>query len=289
MGCHILTGAKADTELQIVNDLMQEAINHRLVPKTAIISFKKRRRTPEKMLPFVVNTRPKSVKKQTAFRRRSDRRAQSSAAEGILDSRRDHMVRSISGKKKRKKKRREMRIRATEQKSVPVKNTHSAPKYHLTIKRVLEAYKKMRKGRCFYPSKRVLWKNRHRLILGSRHSTEMNDYMEYRSDREKEYDVPEPPDEEEDPQWEQTGPQYPSDDIGDGPVHRDKVKIKNPTLLTSTVFQLGMGPEFSSDIAGDGPRKSKSNEDEYDPEQERIMKRKTYNKRRSKSSRKADN
>ena len=80
--------------------------------------------------------------------------------------------------------------------------------------------------------------------------------------REKEYDVQEPPHEQEDPQWQQTGPQYPLDDIGDGPVHRDKVKIKKLTSLTSTVFGLAMGPEFSSDIAGDGPRKSKSKEDE---------------------------
>ena len=50
-----------------------------------------------------------------------------------------------------------------------------------------------------------------------------------------------------------------------------------------------MGPEFSSDIGGDGPRKSNLNDDEYDPEQERIIKRKTYNAKRSKSSRKADN
>ena len=47
MGCHTLTGAKVDNELQIVNDLMQEANNQCLVPKTAVISFKKRKRTRE--------------------------------------------------------------------------------------------------------------------------------------------------------------------------------------------------------------------------------------------------
>ena len=50
-----------------------------------------------------------------------------------------------------------------------------------------------------------------------------------------------------------------------------------------------MGPEYSSDIAGDGPRKRILDEDEYDPEQERIKKRKTYNARRSKAVRQADN
>ena len=85
-----------------------------------------------------------------------------------------------------------------------------------------------------------------------------------------------------------TGPQYPSDNDGHSPDHREKTKIQKPSLLTSTFRELG-GPEFSSDTAGDGPRKSKSNDDEFDPEQDRIMKRKTYNLNRSKSSRKADN
>ena len=78
-----------------------------------------------------------------------------------------------------------------------------------------------------------------------------------------------------------TGPQYPSDNDGHSPDHREKTKIQKPSLLTSTFRELGMGPEFSSDTTGDGPRKSKSNDDEFDPEQDRIMKRKTYNLNRS--------
>ena len=54
MGCHTLTGAKVENGLQIVNDLMQEANNQFPIPKTASISFKKRKRTPDKMLSFVV-------------------------------------------------------------------------------------------------------------------------------------------------------------------------------------------------------------------------------------------
>ena len=50
-----------------------------------------------------------------------------------------------------------------------------------------------------------------------------------------------------------------------------------------------MGQEFSSDIAGDGPRKRILDEHEYDPDQERITKRKTHNARRSKAARQADN
>ena len=34
--------------------------------------------------------------------------------------------------------------------------------------------------------------------------------------KEKEYYVPEPPEEDEDPQWVDTGAEYPSDVIGDG-------------------------------------------------------------------------
>ena len=56
---------------------------------------------------------------------------------------------------------------------------------------------------------------------------------------------------------------------------RDKVKLKKPTLLRLTQFGFGMGPEFSSDIAGDGPRKKILVEDEYDPELEKIKKKKS--------------
>ena len=56
MGCHTLTGAKVENGLQIVNDLMQEANNQCLIPKIASTSFKKRKRTPDKMLSFVVWT-----------------------------------------------------------------------------------------------------------------------------------------------------------------------------------------------------------------------------------------
>ena len=57
--------------------------------------------------------------------------------------------------------------------------------------------------------------------------------------------------------------------------YRDKAKRKKPTLLSLTQFGFGMGPEFSSDIAGDGPRKKILTEDEYDPELEKIKKKKS--------------
>ena len=62
-------------------------------------------------------------------------------------------------------------------------------------------------------------------------------------------------------------------------INRDKTKLKKPTSLNITLFGLGMGPEFSSDAAGDGPRKRLNSEDEYDPELERLKKKKATRKK----------
>ena len=94
-----------------------------------------------------------------------------------------------------------------------------APRYHLTLNQVMEAYKTYRKGRGFQASKKVLWKNRHRLVFGSRNFYKFGRYESYRM-REKEYDVPEPPDQDEDPQLLETGPSYSSDEAADGPFRR---------------------------------------------------------------------
>ena len=50
--------------------------------------------------------------------------------------------------------------------------------------------------------------------------------------REKEYDVPEPPDQDEDPQLLETGPSYSSDEAADGPFRREITKIKPTDLNT---------------------------------------------------------
>ena len=55
------------------------------------------------------------------------------------------------------------------------------------------------------------------------------------------------------PEVQQTGPRYSSDEAADGPFHKDNTKIKPPDLNTLPLIVLGMGPEFSSDPAGDGP------------------------------------
>ena len=54
------------------------------------------------------------------------------------------------------------------------------------------------------------------MVFGRKNLYKSGRYESYRL-REKEYDIPEPPDEEEDPQLIETGPRYSSDDAGDCP------------------------------------------------------------------------
>ena len=60
--------------------------------------------------------------------------------------------------------------------------------------------------------------------------------------KEKEYENNEPPQVEDDHQWLLTGPEYSSDEAGDG------------TVIDPDPQWLQMGPEFSSDISADGPQ-----------------------------------
>ena len=127
--------------------------------------LKLRRTSSDKLLPFIVNSRWKPMKKHKGFRRRADRKTQCSAVESIVDCQRACKARSISKKKKkRKKKFRVNEEGGTQQQSVPQRNKDGPPKYHVTFKRVLAAYRSLRKGRGFHASKRVIWRNRHLLI-----------------------------------------------------------------------------------------------------------------------------
>ena len=54
--------------------------------------------------------------------------------------------------------------------------------------------------------------------MEAKNCTSLGD-MSYRM--REEYDIPEPPDEEEDPQVQQTGPRYSSNEARDGPFHKD--------------------------------------------------------------------
>ena len=171
---------------------------------------KKRGRSKHKQLPFIVNR--KRVKKQTGFRRRSGNGRIQSTKPNDGGLKRTKMMRSR--RKKKKNKVRQVRRQDVEQQlKPPEKKQLVAPSYHLSYKIVYDLSRKMRKGRSFRPSKRVLWRNRHSLVRASRELHRKTSYDEYNisASRDIEYDVPEPPEDDEDPQWLNTGPKYSSD------------------------------------------------------------------------------
>ena len=127
-----------------------------------------------------------------------------------------------------------MRIRKDRKKkkpgiqSVPVLSTqepvHSAPRYSISFREADKAYRGMRKGRGFYPSKKVIWKNRHALVLGC-----SNFYRKGKDDENvkvdnKEYDIVEPPEPYDDLVVPTTGGEFSSDDRRDGPVKRNFIR-----------------------------------------------------------------
>ena len=113
----------------------------------------------------------------------------------------------------------------------------------------------------------------------------INNFIPYLPRRDKEYNFPDAFYEEGDSLLQFTEPQHSQE------IHRDQTKLKKSTLLTSTLFELGMGPEYPSDIAGDGPRKRTFDDDEYDPKLVRVQQIRRYNakRKRSEADRKADN
>ena len=78
----------------------------------------------------------------------------------------------------------------------------------------------MRKGKGFFASNKVLWRNRHALCLGSSNFYRKvgdGDDSYYQQDN-TEYDVVEPPEASPDPEVPTSGPQFCSVETGDGPV-----------------------------------------------------------------------
>ena len=194
------------------------------------------------MLSYFMNLRSKPVKKQRGFRRRTGRPSESYIVDGHGDSKRVSMAKTLSRRKQKRKKKCKVMAKATSQQpSVPSITDGLAPKYHLSMNQVVQAYKSLRKRHGFQASKKVLWRNRHTLVFGSKNLNKLRIFESYRM-REKEYDITEPPDEEEAPQLLDTGPRYSSDEAGDGPLEE--------------ILCQGMGPEYSSDEAGDGPESS---------------------------------
>ena len=198
------------------------------------------RRAPSKQVPFFDTA--KRIKKRMGYRRRCAN-ALNLKFPSIRDaSFQSNIVRNAPRRKKKEP--RALSPKLQKAASTPGRNHLSAPSYHISYKKALDVYKSMRKGNSFFPSRRVLWRNRHRLVRGVRFKKNVvcGDYQFF-SKQEKEVFCPEPPEEDEDieeneaPQWIQTG------------------------------------PEYSSDYAGDGPDSS----EEYDPEKEKASKRKREN------------
>ena len=97
----------------------------------------------------------------------------------------------------------------------------------------------------FTPVKKVLWKNRHRLVFGSKNQYKLGRYENYQR-REKEHEIQEPPEEEDDPQLVQTGPRYSSDDATEEPFRRgNKRTERDQDLNKQSNSQRRKGEERS--------------------------------------------
>ena len=99
--------------------------------------------------------------------------------------------RGLRLRKNRKKKRQGIKSERVDVKQPPL---HQGPRYNISFAEVNKAYGRMRKGKGFFASKKVLWRNRHALVLGS-----SNFYRKVRGDDDSyyqedniEYDVVEP-------------------------------------------------------------------------------------------------
>ena len=72
--------------------------------------------------------------------------------------------RGLRSRKIRKKKKPGIKSERVYVKQPPL---HQGPRYNISFAEVNKAYGRMRKGRGFFASKKVLWRNRHALVLGS--------------------------------------------------------------------------------------------------------------------------
>ena len=132
--------------------------------------------------------------------------------------------------KARKKKKPGVKSDRVLRKQEPV---HRGPRYHISFREARIVYGRMRKGRGFYPSNKVLWKNRHALVLGCSNfyrKGKDNDTSNFKEDN-IEYDIVEPPEPSPDPQVPTTGAEFSSDYTANGPDQRNALggrkKYKN--------------------------------------------------------------
>ena len=168
------------------------------------------RRAPSKQVAFFDTA--KRTKKRMGYRRRC-----ANALNLNFPSIRDASLQSNIVRNAPRRKKKEPRALSQKQQkaaSTPGRNHLSAPSYHISYKKALDVYKSMRKGNSFYSYRKVLCRNRHRLVLGDRFNKNgvCDDYL-CPPKQEKEYFCPESPEEDEDikennaSQWIQTAPE----------------------------------------------------------------------------------
>ena len=122
------------------------------------------RRAPSKQVPFF-NT-VKRIKKRMGYRRRCANPLNLKFPSIRDASSKSNIVRNAPRRKKKEP--RALSPKLQKAASTPGRNHLSAPSYHISYKKALDVYKSMRKGNSFFPSRRVLWRNRHRLVRGVR-------------------------------------------------------------------------------------------------------------------------
>ena len=97
---------------------------------------------------------------------------------------------------------------------------HYGPRNNISFREAVKAYGRIRKGRGFYPSNKVIWRNRHALVLGCSNFYRKGKDDENLREDNKEYDIVEPPEPSPDPDVPTTGSEFSSDQTGNGPVKR---------------------------------------------------------------------
>ena len=135
---------------------------------------------------------------------------------------------------------------------------HEGPRYNISLKEVKKTYSRMRKGKGFFASNKVLWRNRHALVLGCSnfYRKVKDDDESYYQEDNKEYDVVEPPEPSPDPEVPTTGPQFSSDEAGDGPVNSNFADVKknfqrNDDCRDSTIIVDKIIEESMRNISAD--------------------------------------
>ena len=111
----------------------------------------------------------------------------------------------------------------------------------------------MRKGKGFFASKKVLWRNRHALVLGSSNFyRKVGGHDDYYYQDNTEYDVVEPPEPSPDPEVPTFGGEFSSDESKNGPAQQNYPVLEPPEPYPDPEVPT-FGGEFSSCESKDGP------------------------------------